>query len=47
MKENSIAKRYAGALVKSLKTDAEYKAIRNELEEFLNLLDKNKEFKSG
>ncbi len=47
MRENSIAKRYASALVKSLKDEREYKAVKKELEEFLNLLEQNADFKSG
>lgn len=47
MKENSIAKRYALALVKSVKDEKEYQSIKHELEEFQRLLKENSEFKAG
>lgn len=47
MRENSIAKRYASALVKSIKDEQEYLGIKKELEAFLELLMVNAEFKAG
>lgn len=47
MKENSLAKRYALGMIKSVKDEHEYVKIKRELEIFLKLLDGNKEFKAG
>lgn len=47
MREDSIAKRYAGALVKSVKDQQEYHGIKKELEEFRHLLDTNAQFRAG
>ncbi|MFC2155070.1 ATP synthase F1 subunit delta [Acidobacteriota bacterium] len=47
MKENSLAKRYASGMIKSVKDEHEYVEIKRELEIFLELLDGNKEFKAG
>ena len=47
MRENSIAKRYASALVKSIKNEQEYRGIKEELEAFLKLLIASTEFKAG
>jgi F-type H+-transporting ATPase subunit delta len=47
LREDSIAKRYAGALVKSVKDEREYQGIKKELEEFQNLLEVNVQFKAG
>lgn len=47
MRENSIAKRYAYAIVKSIKNEREYQGIKNELEEFLRLLMEYPDFKAG
>ena len=47
MKENSLAKRYASGMIKSVKDEQEYVKIKRELEIFLELLDGNKEFRAG
>ena len=47
MRESSVAKRYAKALVKTIKNQPEYLDIKQELETFSHLLKKNKEFKIG
>ena len=47
MRESSIAKRYAKALIKTIKNEPEYLDIKAELETFSDLLKKDKEFKIG
>lgn len=47
LKENSLAKRYASGMIKSIINEQEYIKIKSELEFFLELLDGNKEFKAG
>lgn len=47
MKENSLAKRYALGLIKTIKDEKEYLKIKGELEKFLILLVNNEEFKAG
>ncbi len=47
MKENSLAKRYAAGLIKTLKDEQEYRDIKNELEQFLELLNSIDQFKAG
>lgn len=47
MRENSIAKRYASGLIKTLKSEKEYQDIKKELEEFLVLLNSIEDFKAG
>lgn len=47
MKENSVAKRYAAGLVKTLAGGKEYEIVKKELETFLELLDSIEEFKAG
>lgn len=47
MKENSLAKRYALGLIKSIKDEKEYLKLKKELEDFLLLINRNNEFKAG
>ena len=47
MKENSLAKRYAKALIKTIRDENEYILIKEELEAFQKLLEGNAEFKAG
>lgn len=47
MKENSLAKRYASGLIKTLKDEKEYQDVKKELEQFLELLNSIDEFKAG
>jgi len=47
LRENSIAKRYASGLIKTLKSEKEYQDIKKELEEFLVLLNSIEDFKAG
>lgn len=47
MKESSAAKRYASGLVKTLTSEAEYREIKKELENFLEVLNTIDEFKTG
>lgn len=47
MKENSIAKRYASGLVKTVANSDEYSRVKNELEEFNRLLHSIHNFKAG
>lgn len=47
MKENSLAKRYAKALIKTIKNEDEYLEIKEELKAFHQLLKDNDEFKAG
>jgi F-type H+-transporting ATPase subunit delta len=47
LKENSLAKRYAAGLIKTLKSEDEYKTTKKELEEFLRLLNSIGELKAG
>lgn len=47
MKENSLAKRYAKGLIKSIRNPGEYDDIKRQLDEFFRLLQANPEFKSG
>lgn len=47
LKENSIAKRYAAGLVKTIADGNEYETVKKELEIFLELLDSIEEFKTG
>ncbi len=47
MKENSVAKRYARALVKTIGDETEYRGVKEELLEFKKILDTNHEFKAG
>lgn len=47
MKENSLAKRYASGLIKTLKDEKEYQTVKKELVQFLDLLNSIDEFKAG
>ncbi len=47
MKENSLAKRYAAGLIKTLENEKEYRDVKKELEQFLELLDSIHQFKAG
>lgn len=47
MRENSLAKRYARALIKTFADENEYLAVKEELEAFRRILDENSEFKAG
>lgn len=47
MKENSLAKRYALGLIKSIKDEKEYLILKKELEDFVILISRNDEFKAG
>jgi len=47
LRENSLARRYALGLIKSIKDEKEYLGIKGELEGFLELLETNPEFKAG
>jgi F-type H+-transporting ATPase subunit delta len=47
LKESSVAKRYARALIKTIKDESEYLEIKKELETFAELLRQNPEFKAG
>ena len=47
MKENSLAKRYALGLIKSIKSEKEYLTLKKELEDFVILINRNDEFKTG
>ncbi len=47
MRESSVAKRYARALIKAIKDEQEYFEIKKELETFAELLRQNAEFKVG
>ena len=47
MRESSVAKRYARALIKTIKDEQEYLEIKKELETFSGLLRQNPEFKAG
>lgn len=47
MKENSIAKRYAKGLIKTIKDESQYREVRKQLEEFSKLMNSNPEFKAG
>ncbi len=47
MRENSLAKRYANALIKTIKNEKEYLAVKHELEEFRKLMNEYDDFKAG
>jgi F-type H+-transporting ATPase subunit delta len=47
LKENSLAKRYAAGLIKTLKDEQEYRDIKNELQQFLELLNSIDQLKAG
>ncbi|HLP60376.1 MAG TPA: ATP synthase F1 subunit delta [Candidatus Deferrimicrobium sp.] len=47
MKESNIAKRYARAIIKTIKDEQEYIKIKKELETFSLLIKQNDEFKAG
>lgn len=47
LKENSLAKRYASGLIKTVDSEKEYREIKKELEEFLQLLNSIEELKAG
>jgi F-type H+-transporting ATPase subunit delta len=47
LKENSLAKRYAAGLIKTLKDEKEYRDVKVELEQFLGLLNNIPDFKAG
>ena len=47
MRENSLAKRYAKALIETLKDKNEYNEIRAGLENFQDLLTRNEDFRIG
>lgn len=47
MKENSIAKRYARALILSLQDEAEYRQVEGELRSFQQLLRRNDSLRIG
>ncbi|MCX6579044.1 MAG: ATP synthase F1 subunit delta [Candidatus Aminicenantes bacterium] len=47
MRESSVAKRYARALIKTIKDEQEYLEIKKELETFVGLLKQVAEFKTG
>jgi F-type H+-transporting ATPase subunit delta len=47
LRESSVAKRYARALIKAIKDESEYLEIKKELETFSGLLKQNPEFKAG
>jgi F-type H+-transporting ATPase subunit delta len=47
LKENSLAKRYAAGLIKTLKDEKEYQDVKKELEQFLELLNSIDQFKAG
>lgn len=47
MKESRVAKRYARALVMSIKNQKEYEKVRKILGDFLRLINTNEEFKLG
>jgi F-type H+-transporting ATPase subunit delta len=47
LRESSVAKRYARALIKAIEDEQEYLEIKKELETFAELLKQNAEFKVG
>lgn len=47
MKESSVAKRYAAGLIKTLSSESEYRVVKKELQEFLDLINTISEFKAG
>lgn len=47
LKENSLAKRYAASLIKALQDDHQYQTIKQELEQFLQLLHTIAPLKAG
>ena len=47
MKESSLAKRYAAGLIKTLADEKEYLTVKEELEQFLYLLNNIDQFKAG
>lgn len=47
MRENSLAKRYAKGLIKTIKDEKEHIVIKKELERFLKILNDNAELKAG
>lgn len=47
MKENSLAKRYARALINTAADETEYLAVKEELQAFREILDENADFKAG
>jgi len=47
LRENSLAKRYAKGLIKTIKNEKEYIVVKKELERFLKILNDNSELKAG
>jgi len=47
LKENSLAKRYAAGLIKTLQDESEYHDIKQELQQFLQLLNSIPQLKAG
>ena len=47
LKENNLARRYALGMLKTVRDEAEYKILRNEVIFFKKLLSENEDFKSG
>ena len=47
MRENSLAKRYAKGLIKTIQNEKEYIVVKKELERFLKILNDNSELKAG
>jgi F-type H+-transporting ATPase subunit delta len=47
LRENSLAKRYAKGLIKTIKDEKEYTSVKKELESFLEILKNNVELKAG
>lgn len=47
MKDNSLAKRYAKALVESVATEKEFESVKVELEQFAEIVNGNSDLKAG
>jgi len=47
LKENNLAKRYASGLIKTFEDEKEYLGVKEELEQFLGLLNDIHQFKAG
>jgi len=47
LRENSLAKRYAKGLIKTIKNEKEYIVVKKELGKFLKILNDNVELKAG
>lgn len=47
MGASSLSKRYALGLIKALKSEAEYSAVKSQLERFQQLMDADPEFRAG